>query len=79
MAAQLRQQGVEMSELLREAIRTEYGRRRRMRPADVDAILDAIHARHPDPPGVTADRLESDDRRAFRAAIRRRVRRHGAA
>ena len=79
MAAQLREQGVELSELVREAIRSEYGRRRRLRPGDVDALLDAIHTRHPDPAGSPADRPDIHDRRAFRDTVRRRLRRHGAA
>lgn len=76
MARQLRAQGVEMSELVRDAIRTEYGRRRRrVRPRDVDALLEAIHARHPEPAGPLPGAPDVHDRRAFREAVRRRVRR----
>jgi hypothetical protein len=75
MAAELREEGVEMSSLVRDAIRNEYGRRRRrLRPQDVDALLAEIYARHPDPPGPTKPRPDIHDRRAFREAFRRRVR-----
>jgi len=75
MVTELRAGGVEMSELVRDAIRTEYGRRRRrLRARDVDALLAAIYARHPDPPGSPRERPDTVDRRAVREAIRRRLR-----
>ena len=75
MAAELRAGGIAMSELVRDAIRTEYGRRRRrLRPEDVDALLADIYARHPDPAGPARSRPDIHDRRAFREAFRRRVR-----
>ena len=78
MAAELRARGVEMSGLVRDAIRTEYGRRRRrLRPRDVDDVLEAIHARHPDPADTPSDRPDVHDRRAFQVAVHRRLRRRG--
>src|SRR5262249_1444596 len=75
MVAELRAGGTAMSELVRDAIRTEYARRRRrLRARDVDALLAGIYARHPDPPGPPQERPESLDRRAVRASIQRRLR-----
>jgi hypothetical protein len=75
MAAELREEGVEMSSLVRDAIRSEYGkRRRRLRPQDVDALLAEIYARHPEPEGATPPTIDILDRRAVREYIARRVR-----
>jgi hypothetical protein len=75
MAAELRAGGVEMSELVRDAIRTEYGRRRRrLRARDIDALLAEIYTRHPDPPGPRRQRPDTLDRHAIREAIRGRLR-----
>jgi hypothetical protein len=75
MAAELRAGGVGMSELVRDAIRTEYGRRRRrLRARDVEPLLAEIYARHPDPSGPQRERPDSLDRGAVRTAIQRRLR-----
>ena len=74
MAAELRAAGIEMSELVRDAIRTEYGRRRRLRARDVDPLLAEIYARYPDPSGPQRERPDSLDRRGVRVAIQRRLR-----
>ncbi len=75
MVAELREEGVEMSSLVRDAIRTEYGRRRRkLRPEDVDALLAEIYARHPEPPGGAPPTVDILDRRAFREHVARRIR-----
>jgi hypothetical protein len=78
MVAELRAGGIEMSELVRDAIRTEYGRRRRrLRARDIEVLLASIYARHPDPSGPrrkTVDRPDSLDRRAVRETVRRRLR-----
>jgi hypothetical protein len=75
MVAELRRDGVEISQLVRDAIRTEHGRRRRrLRPQDVDALLAAIYARHPEPAAASPRALDVRDRRAFRQAVARRLR-----
>jgi hypothetical protein len=75
MVAELREEGVEMSSLIRDAIRTEYGRRRRkLRPEDVDALLGEIYARYPEPEGAAPPTVDILDRRAVREYIARRVR-----
>jgi hypothetical protein len=75
LVAALRQDGVELSSLVRDAIRQEYGRRRRrLRAGDVDALLAAIYARHPDPETSFASGPDVHDRRAFAEAVGRRVR-----
>lgn len=75
MVAELREEGVEMSSLIRDAIRTAYGRRlRRLRPGDVDALLAEIYERHPEPPGDASPTVDIIDRRAFREHVARRIR-----
>ena len=75
MAAELRAGGLETSELVRDAIRTEYGRRRRrLRARDIDALLADIYARHPEPAGPRRERPDTLDRHAVRASIQRRLR-----
>lgn len=76
LVSQLRQAGVEISRVVREAIRAEHGRRvggpGQPRPAEVMA---AIYAAHPDPPGLPRRRYTLRDRRAARRAIVRKLRR----
>lgn len=71
----LRRQGVQISELVRCAIRSEYERRRRaLRPADVESMLQEIYAAHPVPADLPPRGFDVHDRRAFREAMARHVR-----
>jgi len=76
LVSQLRQAGVEISGIVREAIRAEHGRRvgRRGRPRPAE-VMAAIYAAHPDPPGLPRRRYDMRDRRAARRAIVRKLRR----
>lgn len=76
LVSQLRQAGVEISRVVREAIRAEHGRRvgRRGRPRPAE-VMAAIYAAHPDPPGLPRRRYDMRDRRAARRAIVRKLRR----
>ncbi len=75
-AAALRESGLPISRLVREAIRTEYDRRltrrkSRRRPA---AVMAAIYAAHPDPKELAPRGYDVGDRRAARLAIVRILR-----
>ncbi len=76
LVSQLRQAGVEISGIVREAIRAEHGRRvgRRGRPRPAE-VMAAIYAALPDPPGLPRRRYDMRDRRAARRAIVRKLRR----
>jgi hypothetical protein len=76
-AEELRRAGVQISRLVRDAIRSEYAQRlgvrgKRRGPRD---IMSQIYAEHPDPPRQPRRRLDLTDRHALRRAIRRRTRR----
>ena len=78
--ARLRQAGVQISRIVREAIRAEHDRRigRRgmsRRPAE---IMAEIYAAYPDPPGLPARQVDLRDRRAVRRAVLARMRRKRA-
>jgi post-segregation antitoxin (ccd killing protein) len=72
----LRQRGVALSALVREAIddrfETMAGRRT---PADIEAVVAGIFDEHPDPPGLRPRGYDVHDRLAARRAIRRALRR----
>ncbi len=73
----LRARGANVSRLVREAIRAEYERRAGVpRPEDVESILSAIYAHHPASPSEPRP-LRLRDRRKFRRAVARRLRRGG--
>jgi hypothetical protein len=77
MAAALRSDGIQLSQVIRHAIRAEYARRlggraRRRRPSD---IVVEVCATHPDPPDLPARDYDLWDRRAARQAVRARLRR----
>ena len=75
-ARALRERGVVLSEVVREAIDERFAALRRSAAApDVRAIVRGIFERHPDPPGLAPRDYDVHDRRAARAAIRRRLRR----
>lgn len=75
----LRKQGVAISELLRETLRTEYERRKRrpLKPKDIQMALDAIDAAHPDPVDLPLRTVDPLDRQAVRKYIAARLRRKG--
>src|SRR5687767_12548629 len=67
----LRKQGVEISALVREAIRAEYERRRRQKRKGrkMSDVIDEIVARHPTPPGTPPRGYNVHNRHEARAAI----------
>lgn len=76
-AAELRKTGVQVSRVVREAIRVEHERRvRRSRARKSTAdILGEIYAAHPDPPLAPPRGFDLRDRKAAREAIVRKLRR----
>ena len=79
LASQLREAGVEISRVVREAIRAEHGRRAgRRRQPRASELMAAIYTAHPDPPGLRPRRYDVRDRRAARRAIVGKLRRRRA-
>lgn len=80
LAADLRKAGVQISRLVRDAIRAEHDQRigkRRRRPRARD-VMARIYAEHPNPPGLPRQRLDLRDRRAVRRTIAKRLGRRRA-
>ena len=80
MAAQLREEGIRLSTVIREAIRAAYDQRARGRtgPRRLGAIMSEIYATVPDPRGRPPRynlRDPKSVRRAVLARLRRRPRR----
>jgi hypothetical protein len=77
IAAHLRRDGVEISTLVRRALRAEFTRRTKgridRRPAS--EIIAEIHARHPTPPDEPKRDYDVHDRRQAREAILRNLKR----
>ena len=73
----LRKQGVELSTVVREAIRTEYERRRNgaARVARNRALLEKIYADYPVPEEVLPPPVDMSDRRARSRYITDQLRR----
>ena len=69
----LRESGVALSDVLREAIDARYAELRSDSPPDVKAIIERIFEQHPDPPDLPARDYDVHDRRAARAAILRKL------
>jgi hypothetical protein len=78
--AALRRAGVQISSVVRQAIRTEHARRLGRRPAGraAAAVVARIYADLPDTPDVAPRAYDLRDRRAVRAAFEKRVRRKHA-
>ena len=76
-AAELRQRGIQVSRIVREAIRAEHERRvRRSRTQKTTReILAEIYAAHPDPPLAPPRAFDLRDRKAAREAIVRKLHR----
>jgi hypothetical protein len=75
-AQALRERGVALSDVVREAIDERFAAIGRSdSPPDVRAIVREIFDRYPDPPGLAPRDYDIHDRRAARAAILRKLRR----
>lgn len=77
IAAELKKRGIELSGVVREAIRAAYstrgqGRARRPRASD---IMAKIYREIPDPPGLAAPRYDLREPQSARRAITARARR----
>lgn len=75
-ARKLRESGVALSDVVREAIDARYEALRKLeRPRDVKAVLSRIFERYPDPPDLPPRTYDVHDRKAARVAIADRLRR----
>lgn len=75
----LRERGVSLSDVMREAIDQRYAEISTFEfKPDVKAIVRGLFERHPDPPDLPARDYDVHDRRAAREAIQRRLRRADA-
>jgi Arc/MetJ-type ribon-helix-helix transcriptional regulator len=71
LARELRAQGVSISEVVREAIRTQARQTRALPLGSVDDLLAEMRREHPTPDGVPGRRnVASTDRRAVQQLIR---------
>jgi hypothetical protein len=70
-AAELREEGIQISDVVREAIRAEYLRRRSRKPRQrrPSLIVKEILAALPDPEGTPPRTVDSADRHAVRRHI----------
>jgi hypothetical protein len=70
-AAELRRTGIQISRVVRDAIRAEHDRRvqRTRARQGTAAILSAIYAAHPDPPRAPRRAFDLRDRKGAREAI----------
>lgn len=77
--ADLRRQGVELSEVVREAVRARHlALRPPLGPGDVRPMLEAIYARHPLDDEHERPEVDTTDRHAVRELIRRKLQRRRA-
>lgn len=75
-ARKLREQGVTLSEVVREAIDERYEAIAKPTTArEATRILDRVFEQHPDPPDLPARTYDVHDRTQARDAIRRKLRR----
>ncbi len=71
----LRERGVALSDVVREAIDERFEElRRRESPANARLIIRRIFEQYPDPPDLPSREYDVHDRRAAKAAILRRIR-----
>jgi len=73
-ARALQERGVELSAIVRRAVRSEYARRVKASAADVAKTMEEIYADHPAQRGSPRT-FDVHDRRAFAAAMRRHLKR----
>lgn len=70
----LRDKGVALSDLMREAIDAKYEASAAAElPRDVGRMIEALFERYPDPPDLPPREYDVHDRRAARAAVRRKL------
>jgi hypothetical protein len=74
-ARTLRERGVRLSDVVREAIDERFLRLRFESEADVKTMIRKIFEKYPDPPGLPARDYNVHDRGAARQAILRKLRR----
>jgi len=70
----LREHGISLSDVVREAIDEEFLRLRPNPKADVKALIRRICEQHPDPAGLPPRDYDVHDAAAARRAIRRKLR-----
>jgi len=71
-ARQLRERGISLSDVVREAIDERYAADCCVTPpTDAKALIADLFNRHPDPPGLSPRTYDVHDRDAARGAIRR--------
>jgi hypothetical protein len=74
MAARLRAAGIEISTVVREAIRAEYARRiESVAPEQASVRVRRILEDLPDPPNLAPRDFSTQDRKAMREQIQRRL------
>lgn len=71
----LRERGIALADVLREAVDERFAELRRIELQDVGGIVARILERYPDPPGLPPRAYDVHDRRAARLATLRRLRR----
>lgn len=73
-AQRLRERGIALSDVVREAIDERFSELRSTSRIDVTAIVRRIFEEYPDPPDLPPRDYDVHDRRAARGAILRRLR-----
>jgi hypothetical protein len=73
-ARALREHGVKLSDIVREAIDERFLRLRSEPAADMRTVIRRIFERYPDPPGLPLRGYDVHDRKAARQAILRKLR-----
>jgi hypothetical protein len=73
-AQKLRERGVNLSDVVREAIDERFLQLRSEREADVKTLMRRIFEQYPDPAGLPPRDYDVHDRRAARQAILRKIR-----
>ena len=73
-AQTLRERGVNLSDVVREAIDERFLQLRSEREPDVKTLMRRIFEQYPDPAGLPLRNYDVHDRRAARGAILRKIR-----
>ncbi len=74
-ARELQEQGITLSELVREAIDQRYAAVQSQGEEDLEAVIRRIHEMYPDPPDTPPRDYDVHDRKQARAAILRKLNR----